>query len=267
MNLLKQLKNEIKLKNYYDEFVIARYLYLRSGQYFIYNPEYQFYNEKQKEDAYQEELDLENLKNNYIICSSWAKIFYKLLQEFKIKCELVDDGSHAYVIIYLKDCKIIADLTKGYEDINRIKFGFSTNNYNCFEDDAFAKKLKETDMLVGYCNPIYYEEKLKMQKNELLKAKTLKEYFAFVKNIINKKLIKMDPLGASKIIREMFYYLNYFQFINNVKFYNVNNDGEITVYYEVKDGIKSTYYKLFTSIGKVLIEEINQGEYLKLALN
>lgn len=267
MNLLQILKKEIENLNYHDEFTIARYLYLRSGQFFIYNPEYQFYDEKQKETAYQEELDIENVKSNQIICSSWAKVFYNLLKAFNIKCELIDNQSHAYVIIFLQDYKIIADLTKGYEDINRIKFGFSTNHYKCLEDDQFALKLKETDILLGYCNPLYYEERLKRYKSHLLSAKNVKENFAFITEVIRKKDIPIDPMGASKIIHEIFYYLNYFQYINGVKVKKINNNGEVIVYYEVEEGKESRYYKLFANVSRVLMEEINQNEYLKLALN
>ncbi len=150
MDLLEQLKLEITKNGIMnDKFAIARYIYIRTGQLFDYYALYTIFPSVIKDDFNKEEKDIRCIRDFNIVCYSWARLYIDLLEEFGIEARIVENNEHAKVKFSSGEYEITADLTKGFNDIFRIKFGFDTWNYNGFKNDGtrigFSNKLLEVD--------------------------------------------------------------------------------------------------------------------------
>lgn len=126
MNLLQLLQKEIKFKKVNSKLEIARYLYIRTGEIFEYNPFYAFANFKEAEKISQKRLDMKNITDFFITCTSWAYLYVDLLCAFHIPATVVETKTHAYVKIFLEGKVFLADLTNENEDLMRIKFKLKT---------------------------------------------------------------------------------------------------------------------------------------------
>ncbi len=155
MNLLEMMKREISYFGLVDELEIAYYLYMRTGQIFEYNTSYFFLSLNEKRKYVSKKINIEDIKDNEIICFEWADVMEDLCKHFGLNAEKVtiekEGNSHAYIELNIKNEKYKLDLTDYYEDITLIKLGLKVKKFNriidgqiIFEDKkAGIEKIEE----------------------------------------------------------------------------------------------------------------------------
>ncbi len=157
MNVLALLDEELKGKNWTDD-EKRRYLYLRCGEIFSYDPRYflcaHFTNgAKMQEDIRNQEIDLENLNSKWVVCTSYAREVYSVLLKelLNTDSDIVGIGHECVVFEDSNGLEVRADGTDAY-DLTRIKMGFNTCGYSpvCGTIHAFSNDLRKKDKKLGY---------------------------------------------------------------------------------------------------------------------
>ncbi len=158
MNLLERLRTEIRQLKINNPYTIARYIYIRTGELFNYDPVYIFVGEKEREILKNWHVDIENVQGFNIICYSWAYMYVDLLSAFNIPAKVIQNDMHAGVIIEIDGRNFIADLTSRNQDITRIKFGMEIKNFYqisakeysfCqIDQNIYTKKIKLEEVLL-----------------------------------------------------------------------------------------------------------------------
>lgn len=175
MNLFYLLQKELESKNISDPVLIARYIYIRTGELFEYNPSYDVVSLKQQQELTNENPDPQNITSFNYICYSWSNLYCSLLKLFGINAELVDKLCHRAVKYTIDNQEYYADLMKDFGDVFRIKFGLKTlNNYPVGEENNKEQIVAEWDQKIGYRKSIKTEAVLEQLKQEL-QAKYPKE--------------------------------------------------------------------------------------------
>ena len=128
MNLLAMMKQEVSELHLTDKLEIAYYLYMRTGQLFEYDPLWGLADSLELYKIKNKQIDIENITDRYLVCFTWSNLFKALLKSFSIEAFIKSDSSHAYVIVTISDKNYSFDLTKDYEDLMLIKFGFPSKN-------------------------------------------------------------------------------------------------------------------------------------------
>lgn len=126
MNLLESVQEYIKFHQIKNKLEIARYLYIRTGELFEYDPFYAFANSLEAKIITKKKFDKKNIKEFYFTCTSWAYLYKDLLHAFNIPAKVVETESHVYVKIFIDGEVFLADITNNNEDLMRIKFKLKT---------------------------------------------------------------------------------------------------------------------------------------------
>ncbi len=124
IDLLKRIDyelNVLKLKN--NLYAIARYIYIRLGEIFEYNPSLEFASEETRNKLKANRINKRNVTNFQFICDDYAYLFADFLNYYGIDARVVDTKIHVYVLYTINGETFLADLTTGNKDISRIKFG------------------------------------------------------------------------------------------------------------------------------------------------
>ena len=156
--LKKYLERQIKLEiNCLDDFITqmpknlpdfvtkARYLYLELGKRSYYDREYEYM-------MFGEENDLSIYSHkpytnpNIIICTTLNKQFLELLEKVGIPGEIVQDGTHNYLIF--KDEKGEEHVTDITRDLKNIQFNCSTSYFS--RGNLDSDTLRKIDIGLGY---------------------------------------------------------------------------------------------------------------------
>lgn len=188
MNLVEYLKEEVERLHLQDKLEIAKFIYWKTGELFDYNQALFCYpkNSVEREKVINEKIDIYNIKSPFLICTSWAKMYVELLQEFEIPAKIVDFGEHRYVKILVDEKEVVADLTWGiYKDISMIKLGFRPNNFVVNGNNTFENNFQMNDY-----HGISTEQALAILKTEVNLDKysrdvKVKKAFEIVQLIIN----------------------------------------------------------------------------------
>lgn len=274
MDLVEYFKNEIEKLKLTDELTIARFIYIKTGELLDYNPTYNtLKKQKQKQqELFYEKMNIFNIKNSYIVCASWARLYEKLLKFFGIAAYYKEDENyyHAYVEFYIGKKKYIADITDDYLDITKIKLGFRTSRF--YRDTIINRLIKNKDIKLGepfleidkniqYYKGIYANEVIDMIKEEIDEKEfdSLEEKISYVFDaimlIINIKrpYIKFFS-GFSLIIFMLLDFLECdYEFIKYTYFYDKARKKFIGVFVNTY----SKYYKYY-------IYNINENGYYQL---
>lgn len=180
MNVLELLYQELKDKDWTFE-EKARYIFLRSCQLFSYDPRYQFCGllgergYELKREILDRVIDLENVTNAWVVCSSHAKYVLSILLKELLGAETLVEGSgHMYTTFSCGNETFIADATK-VSDIARVKMGLSTKKYGPKDKQLnidYAPRLKQLDKNIDYITDDYEEVLLRQRKSQLSKEQT-----------------------------------------------------------------------------------------------
>lgn len=176
MNIKKIILDELKDKDY-TKMEIARYIYIRLGQLLVFDPLYVYGSISVQNRLVYKFVDIENLENNKVICSTWALIYSELLDEFDIENE-VRGTRHYYVLVNIDGYIFKADATEGNSmlDLGRIKYGDATQNYE-------AENIEEIDKKINYYKGIYLTEIIEMLKVELQDEQLLESCLGITKDM------------------------------------------------------------------------------------
>lgn len=160
MNILELLDQEIKNKNWSLE-EKQRHLYLRCCQLFSYDERYYFYGQlsdknKRIYDTRNRDIDLENVEDNRVICTSHSeKVLKPVFKELlNTECEIEGDF-HQYITFYDNFKRMKADSTNR-SDLTRVKMNLSTYGYHPTTPYSdFDLELKERDKNIHYIEREY----------------------------------------------------------------------------------------------------------------
>lgn len=174
MNLLKTLKQEISDLQITDKMTIARYIYTRTGEIFDYDPFYEISDNEEKDRIAHKRIDIENVTEFDIVCTTWAYLYVDLLKFFYINAKVKYCNpifkSHPTVFLEIDKKIVLVDLMLGFEDISGIKFGYSIR-HNLIQGSDFLTKAEEMDAAIKYNKGIKTEEVLELIKKELIDLK------------------------------------------------------------------------------------------------
>lgn len=238
MNLLKQMKEEISSLQLQDELEIIRYLYIRIGQIFDYDPRFDVVDECEKEEIAKKRINIENVKEFDIVCETWCYLFVDLLEAFGIEAKVLKSTfpkfHHSLVEITTKNYGVLyADLMIGFYDLGAIKLGKETkyiyfDNSNIISFDRIDKKIK-------YKYEITFEEAIELAKRELFNEtlsfdERLQKTFQMVANIINfPRKSSIRYCSGTHSIFQLLFELTGEKFVST-QFYNLENNEFLEVF-------------------------------------
>lgn len=172
MNLLESVQNYIKVHKITNQLEIARYLYIRTGEIFEYDPYYAFANELETKIIRKKRFEPQNIKTFYFTCTSWAYLYKDLLLAFNIPAKVVETEFHAYVQIFIDEKIFLADITNENEDLMRIKFKLKT-----IFQRRIAPIAPKTETIFDEMDEYFYREGRKTEEG----IKNVKEYLINLK--------------------------------------------------------------------------------------
>ena len=175
MNLKQIILNELKDKDW-DMFTIARYIYIRLGELFIFDPLYHYGSSNLRDKILAKQIDIENVDTKKVVCKSWAYMYSALLKEVGIPSRVIGE-KHMYVAIQIEGKEIIADPTSGvYADLARIKYGDETIGF-IVQDGKEEEKIDKSDEIIHYKKGIYLSEAIEMLIEDFCDLKKVKKIF------------------------------------------------------------------------------------------
>lgn len=281
MNLLEILREEITKLNITDKLEIARYIYIRTGELFEYDPIWNFGDFEEREEVKNKNIDITNVTDFKIICFSWARMYNELLHKFGIISKVkytegnrYDENTkrsykiikHAYVEVFINGKIYRSDITATLKDFISIKFGYKTN-HNCQAARKFNEINYKYDGIIYDNKQEISSEKLIIDMRKILNSIkndseiTFEEYVYQVCKLIEQKIDFSKKVGfvIGKIYIEallnLFVEIDYeFDIMN---FFDKNKDIFIAVYeISLKDEIKYFSY-----------EKTNEGFYKFLEIS
>ncbi len=215
MNLLEILREEITKLNITDKLEVARYIYIRTGELFEYDPLWNFGTFEEKLEVKNKNIDINNVTDFEIICFSWAKMYNELLHKFGIVSKVVyteksryDEISkriyktinHAYVEVFINGKIYRADITATFNDLISIKFGYATR-YNCQSARRYNEGEYKYDGIIYDNSQELNSEKLVKDMREILNSikinskVTQEEYIYQVCKLIEQKIDFSKKVG------------------------------------------------------------------------
>lgn len=279
MDLLDVLKKEISDLQLTDKYDIARYIYIRTGELFDYDPRYNLVDEYEQSLYKNYRVNIRNVTNFNVVCYSWAGMYKELLNNFSINAEVKKGFCHHYVNFKIDDKVHSADITEYYEDFYRIKFGLKTLNfYQLGMTNADKEILNDkSDKKINYYKGIYTEDALNMVKDELtiLYGDNYFEYeenaFKVIRDIMNSHKDGVSYTSGRKYIR---YLINLFLDMSDseccCRIYNTRKDDFLSIYkighddnprYYLYQKMDNGYYEL-NQVNRAVIDfYINSNSY------
>lgn len=214
MDLLAMLDMELKLNHITDEEEIQNHFYRRCAQIFTFDPEAIFGNNEYKESLRHCRLDIRNIQTYEINCYIWSNLFVDLLNAKGIRAEVKEIISeetgkrHALVISHLKTGDFLLDLTARFQDIMRVKYGFTT---------IFPRKIvkdpKNKNASISFEPYITFEkfreqviEKLNLDNNEESQERKNYRVLKYIENIVNHPIFEsrnIDFFSGIQFINEL----------------------------------------------------------------
>lgn len=238
MNLVELLQDELKQKNIQDPVLIARYIYIRTGELFDYDPSYEVGNKEIQETLKEKIFNIEEITDFNVICYSWAHLYKDLLTRFGMEAKVIPGLGHQSVEYTIDHKTYVADLTKEYKDITKIKFALATeNNYPKNVSKEKRKQIVlEWDDKIGYRKNMKTETVLEMLKKELQEKYPNKEDYIFntykvVEYILNVPRKYVRPTSGRKYIYFLLeFFLGEEYHVKSSKIYNIERNTYIQAY-------------------------------------
>lgn len=273
-----------------SKFIIARKLYLNSCLILNYDIEYLFYNSVFNMEKIEDKINILNsikykklreitTENHKVICTTWAKMYARLLCEYGIMARVIGDY-HKYVVFDCDGTLMMADATQStnnkeynifLNDLTRVKLNATTKSYRCLEKNKIIDKILENvDQQIGYksINLERLEKEFLSSYNTVVnfnqeKSILFKDFMAKIYAIL--KMLKstgMEKMLAIKIYLKLLY--NFEKEDNLDSFLIIKDD-------ELKEINLLITYRYSNDFIYCLIEENNiiylSREELKMMLN
>lgn len=250
MDLIRLVEKEMAELQIYEPFEVARYLYIRTGQLFEYHPFYAYLDAAKQKVINGERKNIFDIKDFYVTCFSWSHLYIDLLSYFGIKSKVVSSANHCFVLVFINDMVIRADLMAYYFDFYRTKLGLNTRDYTSKMNDI-KWKLWETDRKITLFPSIRIEAVLAMIRQEIKNnshnedelisqsfdaASLLMEYYSF------------GHITGKKFLRNTLDYFSdnlYSEYGGMGTFYDILNQQRIDIfsYYMPSDVTRQQFYR------------------------
>lgn len=240
IDLISVLEKEINTLNLNNNpYAIARYIYIRLGEIFYYDPQIFYATDEVRKKLKQKRINPYLVDDFNLICDSYAYLYHDLLKYFNISSEVIDRIDHVYVLLKIDNATILADLTTGNEDITRIKFSLKPIYQRMIypeaykDDKTFANVDKlifnfaSEDVLLTVKNVFLVKKRI----NNWSKEEYIYQIFKFIENYFN---FNREHIGFVSGITYIKYLIHYFLAdydLNSIRFLNeVNNiDMEVVI--------------------------------------
>ena len=180
MNILDMLSKELAHLDLTLE-EKARYLYIRCCELFTYDPRYRFCDsipngDKLKQEILHKKIDLENVTDNWIVCTSHINEVYIKLLKILLHIEAVPiisgkDCIHVWAKFKIEEKTMKADSAlKLCSDLTRVKMRLETQEYHTVPyKENYLQKLKKMDQKIGYIKEHYQNYYLEQLSQNLKK--------------------------------------------------------------------------------------------------
>ena len=227
MNLITTLYNELEKLNQEDSITHSNmitiskiyYIYKRLCEIFQYDCRWYWAIDDQqlKDTIFDEELDISNIKEPKVVCSSFSKVYAELTDILLSGDENYDitltngEYSHCYANTYLKDGTIIKiDPIKDANDLFSVKKGLPMKGIQIESMDEDKTLLEEYALhKINYQNQNLYSQYLQLVRDELLnskecnpkKANELFHYFKDTSNFKDMGLKEVNDLFLLSVFR------------------------------------------------------------------
>ncbi len=211
VNLLAKLKEEVKSLKLTDKYEIAYYIYIRTGQLFDFDPYWTYGTEEEEEQVVAKRIDIEQVTDFKIVCSSWSYMYVDLLKEFDILARVIG-GVHYSVVFWINKEEFIADLTKNCgDDILAIKFGLPIQNFTDLTDRK--EQNKNLEKKFKYNKGIETEDILEQLREELIiKSASPEDYrnrvYKIIEIIMNFRRENIGYMSGTNYIRYLYYFFS-----------------------------------------------------------
>jgi len=173
MNVLELLHQELKDKNWTTE-EKSYYIYIRSCELFSYDERYRFCRfllggKFLKNEIRNRKIDLENVEDFRVICTSHPKeVYSKLLQELLGIDAEIHGQLHSWVEFHDGRRFMRADATSAL-DLTRVKMKLHTYGYSpVISESNFQDELKQISKNIHYIQDEYSDVLLEQHENHLL---------------------------------------------------------------------------------------------------
>lgn len=141
---LNEILKKVDLND--NKFNLAYSLYVELCKVVSFDVDFNALNQKMDNkivsDIYNKKISEIDIKNNKIVCKTWAEIYQKLLEKVGISAK-VAGNFHKYVLFDCDGTLIKADATNSFidddlikiNDITRVKLGLNTIGFTCMEEN------------------------------------------------------------------------------------------------------------------------------------
>lgn len=203
------------LDNSWDDLTKARYLYLKSCEFFTYDERYLYLcttNYSIIDDLRNREIDLENVTDNRVLCDTWSReVYNKLLIEAGIDSRIIGQGrAHQYITFNADDYNIVADATIS-SDIARAKMKLDTKSFYSENGKRLTcDTLKEIDKSIGYIEEDYSNDTILQMIGSFIKNNDELELSCFLDKSLQREIM----------LDKMYIIKNIFETFTDVKSYN-----------------------------------------------
>ena len=233
MNIIEKVQSGISNPEW-DLYTKARYLYLKSCEYFTYDYRYYYSDISLTRELFNKKIDLENVTDNKVICGCWAnQIYLPLLKLIGIDGKLMGtETGHQYIIFSINDMQIKADAC-GISDLARVKFDNSTAgfypNYKYYDYEV----IPNMDRKIGYLKDEYFrtafDRRMKALEEEFQNtmnpsSTTYDDEYLMFKTYTIKELLEEYP--KLKEFSDCQFFINYL----SEKMFNDYDKSKITKY-------------------------------------
>ncbi len=240
MNILKMMEEELAANSSWSLDQQKRHLYLRSCELFTYDTRYYYANETLKNQIYNRFIDLTDVTDNRVICSSWAS---EVLAPF---CQLIGVevdirgymSNHQWIVFPFDNRYYSADACSG-TDLTRVKMKNNTCDFQPhMENYNYEEYLRSIDININYIEEDYSRTLIMKQANNLkadfLRENNLGEFDAF--NGDDLLLYKLDRV---KQLWESYPTIKYFEDSEQSLYYLMGK------YFDKQEHDKFSMYRLY----------------------
>lgn len=157
-----------------DKLLLARQIYINLCKVLKYDTSFPYLssynNTEQANDIYNRDINDITLKNNDIICKSWAEIYAKVLIDIGLNAKVVGTN-HRHVTFQYGDLLIEADATNVIKDeadnymndLTRVKLDLTPTGFTSFDDDnRFYRLLANVDKRIENIGENVIKKKLQI---------------------------------------------------------------------------------------------------------
>lgn len=245
MDLVELMRKEIQALHLSDKRDIQNHLYQRIGELFEYDPYWKFASLLEQYKIAKQKIDIHNVTNFYCVCFSIAPMSIKLLNEFGIEAREEGNAGHAYVVTTIDGNDYKFDLTKGFEDFMKIKFGLKIHYHYDSPSHNDNRKYKNTE------KGLYLiKQKLQSLMSKMDKDEYVYQVFLTISKILS--FYEPDNVGIVTGIEFVNYLLKDFIGENylpcNTRFFNQKDWSFVEVYSIIVKG--EMHYFLYQKSGK-----------------